>query len=79
MPLFIVLSLALSFMVQTASSLQSILVLPLFIYTGLILAITSITGITVKKMPTTILYDIFAGSPLIVWFALSSCLENRSH
>jgi len=79
MPLFIVLSLALSFMVQTASSLQSILVLPLFIYTGLILAITSITGITVKKMPTTIWYDIFAGSTLIVWFALSSCLENRSH
>lgn len=76
MPLFIVLSLALSFMVQAASSLQNVLVSPLFIYTGLILAITSITGITVKKMSATIWYDIFAGSTLIVWFAYWKPLFN---
>lgn len=76
MPLFIVFSLVLCFMVQTASSLQSILVSPLFIYTGLILAIISIIGITFKKMSATFWYDIFAGSALIVWFAYWKPLFN---
>ena len=69
MPLFIVFSLTLCFLVQTVSSLQSVLVSPFFIYTGLILAITSIIGITFKKMQATLWYDIFSGSTLIVWFA----------
>ena len=76
MPLFIVFSLALCFMVQTASSLQNVLVSPLFIYTGLILAMISIIGITFKKMPATFWYDIFAGSTLIVWFAYWKPLFN---
>jgi hypothetical protein len=63
-------------MVQTASSLQSVLVSPLFIYTGLILAIISIIGITFKKIPATFWYDIFAGSTLIVWFAYWKPLFN---
>ncbi|MDD5321650.1 MAG: hypothetical protein PHD43_13760 [Methylococcales bacterium] len=76
MPLFIVLSLVLCFIVQTASSLQSVLVSPLFIYTGLILAFISIAGIIFKKMPAIIWYDIFAGSTLIVWFAYWKPLFN---
>ena len=69
MPLFIALSLALCFMVQTASSLQSVLVTPLLIYIGLTVAITSIIGSLFKKLPSLIWYDIFAGSTLVVWFA----------
>jgi hypothetical protein len=69
MPLFIVLSLALCFMVQTASSLQSVLVNPLLIYIGLAVAIISIFGSLFKKLPALIWYDIFSGSTLIVWFA----------
>jgi len=69
MPLFIVLSLSLCFMVQTASSLQSALVTPLFIYIGLAIAIISIFGSLLKKMSTLIWYDIFSSSTLLVWFA----------
>lgn len=77
MPIFIALSLALCFIVQTAPSLQSVLISPSFMYTGLILAITSIVGSTFKKMPATIWYDIFAGSILIVWFAYWKPLFNN--
>jgi hypothetical protein len=69
MPLFIVLSLALCFMVQTASSLQSALVTPLLIYIGLAIAIMSIFGSLLKKLATLIWYDIFSSSILLVWFA----------
>ena len=69
MPLFIVLSLSLCFMVQTASSLQSALVTPLFIYIGLAIAIISIFGSLLKKLSTLIWYDIFSSSTLLVWFA----------
>ena len=69
MPLFIALSLALCFIVQTGSSLQSVLVTPLLIYIGLTVAITSIIGSLFKKLPALIWYDIFAGSTLVVWFA----------
>ena len=69
MPLFIVLSLALCFMVQTASSLQSVLVSPLLMYIGLAIAILSIFGSLLKKLPALIWYDIFCGSTLILWFA----------
>lgn len=76
MPLFIFLSLALCFMEQTAASLQNLLISPLFLYTGLTLAIISIAGIAFKKMPTTLWYDIFASSSLIVWFAYWKPLFN---
>jgi len=69
MPLFIVLSLSLCFMVQTASSLQSALVTPLFIYIGLAIAIISTFGSLLKKLSTLIWYDIFSSSTLLVWFA----------
>ena len=69
MPLFIILSLALCFMVQTASSLQSALVTPLLIYISLAVAIISILGSLFKKLSTIIWYDIFSSSTLLVWFA----------
>ncbi|MGR8998730.1 MAG: hypothetical protein ACU88J_06755 [Gammaproteobacteria bacterium] len=76
MPLFIFLSLALCFIEQTAASLQNLLISPLFLYTGLTLAISSIAGIAFKKMPATLWYDIFASSSLIVWFAYWKPLFN---
>jgi hypothetical protein len=69
MPLFITLSLALCFMVQTASPLQSALVTPLLIYLSFALAIISIFGSLFKKLPALIWYDIFSSSTLLVWFA----------
>jgi hypothetical protein len=69
MPLFIVFSLALCFMVQVFSSLQSLLITPLLIYIGLALAIISIFGSLFKKLPVIIWYDIFSSSTLLVWFA----------
>jgi hypothetical protein len=69
MPLFILLSLALSFMEQTVAPLRNLLITPLFIYTGLMLAVISIAVAAFKKMPGTIWYDIFAGSTLIAWYA----------
>ena len=69
MPLFIVLSLALCFLVQTASSLQGILVGQLLIYISLAVAIVSIFGSIFKKMSVMIWYDIFSSSTLLVWFA----------
>jgi len=69
MPLFIALSLALCFLVQTASPLQSLLVTPLIIYIGLAVAIISILGSLFKKLSAIIWYDIFSSSTLLVWFA----------
>ena len=69
MPLFIVLSLALCFIVQTASLLQSVLVMPLMIYISLAVAIISIFGSLFKKLSAIIWYDIFSSSSLLVWFA----------
>jgi len=69
MPLFIVLSLALCFMVQTASSLQSALITPVLIYIGLAIAIISIFGSLFKKISDIIWYDIFSSGALLVWFA----------
>ncbi len=69
MPLFIALSLALCFFVQTESFLQSLLVTPLLIYIGLALAMICIIGCLFKKLPALIWYDIFSSSTLMVWFA----------
>ena len=68
MPLFIVLSLALCFMVQSASSLQGLLVAPLLIYISLGVAIISVFGSLFKKLSVMIWYDIFSSSTLLVWF-----------
>lgn len=69
MPLFILLSLTLCFMVQTASSLQSVLATPILIYICTPVAIISIVGSLFKKLSALIWYDIFSSSSLLVWFA----------
>lgn len=76
MLLFIALSLALCFIEQTASSLQNILILPLWIYIGIALDVISILGIIFKKFPIRIWYDIFAAGTLLVWFAYWKPLFN---
>ncbi|MGZ8241476.1 MAG: hypothetical protein ACXWTK_08150 [Methylobacter sp.] len=77
MPFFIIISLILSFSGQSASSLQNLLISPLFIYIGAGVAILSIAGVIFKKLPTKIAYDIFAGSTLLVWFAYWKMLFNK--
>lgn len=69
MPLFIAFSLALCFMVQNASPLQSILESPLLLYICLGVALISIFGSMFKIMSGIVWYDIFSSSALLVWFA----------
>ena len=69
MPLFIVFSLALCFMVQNAGSLQSLLVTPFLIDISLGIAIICILGSMFKKRWRLIWYDIFSSSTLLIWFA----------
>lgn len=76
MPLFISLSLAFSFIVQNASPLQSLLESTAFNYTGITLAICSIAGIVLKKLPAKICYDVFASGALLAWFGLWKPLFN---
>ena len=76
MPLFIVLSLALSFLVQTASPLQSLFVTTVVIYSSLGVAFISIVGSLFRKLPSIIWYDIFSSSTLLVWLACWKPLFN---
>ncbi|MDP2904113.1 MAG: hypothetical protein Q8N96_13585 [Methylovulum sp.] len=67
--IFIALSLALCFLVQTASPLLNILDSQIVIYIGVALAVGCMVGNIVKKKAAKIWHDVFAGSVLIVWFA----------
>lgn len=69
MPLFITLSLAFSFIVQNAGSLQSLLDSQIANYIGIALAVGSIAGIVLKKSMAKIWYDAFASGALLVWFS----------
>ena len=69
MPIFIALSLAISFLAQTASPLQKLLITPAFTYIGIALAVVSIVGSIVKKLPTYLYFDLFASGTLLAWFA----------
>ena len=76
MPIFIVLSLALCFLVQTASPLQRLMITPIMVYINLAIAIISIFGSLFKKLSARIWYDIFSSSALLVWFAYWKPLFN---
>jgi len=76
MPIFIVLSLALCFLVQTASPLQRLMITPILVYINLTIAIISIFGSLFKKLSARIWYDIFSSSTLLVWFAYWKPLFN---
>jgi hypothetical protein len=64
---FIILSLGLSFMVQTESSLLRILLMPIFMYAGIFFAVISALGVYFKKQ-MAICYDLFFSSALVIWF-----------
>lgn len=69
MIIFISLSLAISFIVQTEQPFRSIFYSPLFIYVGLGGGIIAILASLLKKRSEQIWYDLFASSSLLVWFA----------
>jgi hypothetical protein len=69
MLVFISLSLALCYISQTPNSLSDILTSPFSIYGGLTLALASIIGVFLKKLPDKIGYDAFSSSTLLTWFA----------
>ena len=69
MPIFIVFNLALCFIVQNASPIQTYLLKPILIYIGLSFAIISFFGIMIKKLSIINWYDVFSSSALILWLA----------
>lgn len=69
MPVFIILSLCLSYLVETASPFQTLLVSPVITYLGLAFAVISIIGVFFNKVPELMGYDLFASSALLTWFA----------
>lgn len=69
MPVFVALCLVLALIVQTGSPIQFLLVSPVFLYGGLTIAIATIAGSFLKKLPEKISYDLFSSSILFAWFA----------
>ncbi len=69
MLVFISLSIAICFLIETASPLQTILASPPFIYVGLTGALLSIVAVFFKKLRDNIGYDAFSSSTLLLWFA----------
>jgi hypothetical protein len=70
MPFFVALCLLLAFIVQTGGPIQALLVSPVVFYASLTIAIVTIMGSFLKKIPDPISYDVFASSILLAWFAL---------
>jgi hypothetical protein len=66
---FILLSLALGYLVQTSNPLANQLENPLFGYLGIGGAFLAIAGALFKKRHFTIWYDLFASCVLFAWFA----------
>ena len=75
--IFIALSLALCFLVQTSSPLLDTLDEPVFLYSGFALAVSGIAGMMFKKKAAKLWHDVFAGSVLIAWFAYWRSLFNE--
>ena len=69
MPIFVLLCLALAVIVQTESPVQAVLLSPVMLYLSLAIAISTIIGSIIKKLPEYIGYDLFASSILFAWFA----------
>jgi hypothetical protein len=65
---FILLSLGLSYLLQTESSLLRILLMPIFLYIGIFFAVIGLLGVYFKKQ-AAICYDLFFSSALLIWFA----------
>jgi hypothetical protein len=69
MLVFILLSLALGYLVQTSNPLLSQLVSPFVLYFGIGGALLAASGMLFKKRHFLIWYDVFASSALLAWFA----------
>jgi hypothetical protein len=76
MPVFIILSLSLCYIVETANPVQSFLTSPMIIYTGTSFAVISTIGIFFKKFHENMWYDLFFSSTLLTWFASWKSLFN---
>jgi hypothetical protein len=76
MPVFIILSLCLCYLVETANPFQEILTSQLFIDLGTAFAVISIPGVFFKKFRENIWYDVFFSSTLFIWFASWKPLFN---
>ena len=69
MPLFILINLLLCLFAQNANKFKELILEPSLMYLCLGLAIISFCAILVKKWHTSIWYDLFASSIVIVWFS----------
>jgi hypothetical protein len=69
MLVFILLSLALAFIVQTSNPLEKLLSEPFLLYVGIGGALAAIGGSLFKKGNFRIWYDLFASSILVTWFS----------
>lgn len=69
MPLLIILSLALSYLVHTESPWQQLLISsPAVLYISVGLAAISLIASIFKKIPISIVYDVFSSAVLFIWF-----------
>ena len=66
---FIILSLLLSYLVQSESPYQNIFITTVTIYLGLSCIAISIIGAMIKKIFYSIWYDLFATGALLTWFS----------
>jgi hypothetical protein len=69
MLVFILLSLTLSYLVQTSNSLTTLLATPSFLYLGIGGALLAVAGMLCRKGHFKAWYDLFASSVLLAWFA----------
>lgn len=76
MLLFIALSLGLCFVNRSPNALQTLLASPIFMYAGLVVALTSVAGLLLKKLSERIAYEAFLCGSLFVWFAYWKPLFN---
>jgi hypothetical protein len=69
MPLFIVLCLILSFLVQSGHPFQNLLIMPWLTYSGVAIAAIIALGVSFNKLKSLIWFDFFASSVLLAWFS----------
>jgi hypothetical protein len=69
MLIFIILSLGLCFVEQSSESLELLLISPIFLYVGLVIALIGIVSMFFKKLPIIVGYELFSSGTLILWYA----------
>jgi hypothetical protein len=69
MPLFIILCLILSFLVQSEHPIQNLLIAPWLTYTAVGCAALIMLGALFKKLKSLMWFDFFASTMLLAWFS----------